>query len=73
MSDSREQIVLIAPDISCDHCVATVERAVGALPGVALVKASADTTEVAVSFDSAQVSRDQIEAALGKAGYPVSG
>jgi copper chaperone len=73
MSVSTEQIVLRTPDISCGHCVATVERAVGALSGVAAVQASAETKQVSVSFDPIQVSRSQIETALDNAGYPVSG
>ena len=71
VSSTIEQTTLTAPDISCGHCVATVTEALTALDGVQRVEASADTQQVAVSFDSGRVSLPQIEAALGKAGYPV--
>jgi copper chaperone len=67
-----EQITLNAPDISCEHCVATVQKAVGALPGVDSVSASADTKDIAISFDPGKVSVDQIAAVLDEEGYPVA-
>jgi copper chaperone len=67
-----EQITLNAPDISCEHCVATVQKAVGALPGVDSVSASADTKDIAISFDPGNVSDDQIAAVLDEEGYPVA-
>lgn len=66
-----EHVTLTAPDISCGHCEATVKGAVGALPGVEQVNASADTQKVEVDYDSSRVSRQQIESALAEAGYPV--
>ena len=70
MVANTEMITLTAPDISCGHCVATVQTAVGALDGVEGVQADADTKRVEVSFDPARVSRPRIEAALDEAGYP---
>lgn len=64
-------ISMTAPDISCAHCVATVQETVGALPGVETVTASADTKVVDVRFDAARTTVDQIAAALDDAGYPV--
>ena len=71
MSAVLEQATLTAPDISCGHCVATVQGAVGALDGVEQVQADAGTQQVKVSFDPSRVSLPQIEAALDDAGYPV--
>ena len=70
-TDSRK-ITLTAPDISCGHCVATVQAAVGALDGVERVQADAETKRVEVAFDPARVSRPRIEAVLDEAGYPVA-
>jgi copper ion binding protein len=67
-----QQAVLSAPDISCSHCVATVQKAVGALPGVESVTASEETKLVNVSFDPAKVDLDKISEVLDDAGYPVS-
>ncbi len=72
MSARTEQIILTAPDISCGHCVAAVQGAVGALAGVQHVQADVDTKQVAVEFDPSCVSLPQIEAALDDAGYPVA-
>ncbi len=71
MSTTLEHVTLMAPDISCGHCEATVKEAVGALTGVGGVQASADTQKVEVDFDPNRVSQQQIEAALAEAGYPV--
>ncbi len=71
LSTTVEQVTLTAPDISCGHCEATITRALGALDGVRRVEANAATKQVAVEFDPARVSPNQIEAALADAGYPV--
>ncbi len=71
MSATLQDVTLTAPDISCGHCVASVQSAVGALNGVQHVAADVETKQVAVNFDPARVSLPQIEAALREAGYPV--
>ena len=71
MASMVEQVTLTAPDISCGHCVATVESAVGALSGVTSVTADESTKRVEIAFDPNRVSLDQIEATLDDAGYPV--
>jgi copper chaperone len=65
-----ETITLNAPDISCGHCVATVEKAVGTLDGVQVVKADADSKDVNVTYDASQTDLSAITAALEEAGYP---
>lgn len=65
-----EHITLSAPDISCSHCVGTVKRTVGALPGVESVTASELTKLVDITFDPAQLDLAKISAALNDAGYP---
>ncbi len=72
MSATSQEVTLVAPDISCGHCVATVQGAVGALAGVQSVNANADTKKVEVAFDPTRVSLPQIEAAMNEAGYPVA-
>lgn len=71
MSSAIEQATLTAPDISCEHCVATVKQAVGALDGVQRVDANAETKQVDVAFDPNRVTLGTIESALDEAGYPV--
>ncbi|MBT3241330.1 MAG: heavy-metal-associated domain-containing protein [Chloroflexi bacterium] len=39
------------PNISCGHCVNTIQMEVGDLAGVESVVAHEDTTEVVINFD----------------------
>ncbi|MDP9379435.1 MAG: cation transporter [Chloroflexota bacterium] len=72
MSNSATQeVVLNAPDISCGHCVATINKAVGQVDGVRRVEANEATKQVAVEYDPGRVSLAQIESVMDDAGYPV--
>jgi len=68
---TTENVTLLAPDISCGHCVQTVQTSVGKLAGVSSVTASAETKQIDVTFDPAVVSLDTIAAVLDDEGYPV--
>jgi len=72
MSSTIERAILTAPDISCGHCVATINKAVGAIDGVRRVETSEQTKQVQVEFDPGKVSLAKIEAVLDKEGYPVA-
>jgi copper chaperone len=71
MSSPTKEITFVAPDISCGHCVATVQKALGPLDGVQRVEANAQTKHVVVDFDPNLISIDRLETALDDAGYPV--
>ncbi len=71
MSSTIERVTLTAPDISCGHCVATIQKTVGGLTGVASVQANEQTKQVKIEFDPSRVSLAQIEATLDDEGYPV--
>ena len=71
-STIEREITLTAPDISCGHCVATVQKAVGGLEGVQFVQADEATKRVVVRFDPERVSQGAIEAAMDEEGYPVA-
>ncbi len=62
---------LVAPDISCAHCVATVKKTVGQFAGVQSVDADADTKQITFAYDPATVNLAAVEAALAEEGYPV--
>ncbi len=66
------ETVLSVPDISCEHCVMTINGALGALSGVASVNTDIPTKTVRLSYDPGQVSMEQIEATLDEAGYAVA-
>lgn len=57
------------PDISCGHCVHTIQSEVGELAGVTSVQAQEDSKLVTVAFDP-PATREQIEALLAEIGYP---
>ena len=57
------------PNISCGHCVMTVEREVGELDGVASVKAEESSKMVTVEW-SAPATWDEIQNLLVEINYP---
>jgi copper chaperone len=59
------------PNISCGHCVHTIQTELADLAGVKIVNANADTKKVEVSFDS-PASEDAIKALLAEIDYPVA-
>ncbi len=67
-----QDIVLSVPDVSCAHCVKAIDGALGSLPGVEAVATDIPTKSVRLRYDSAQLSMEQIEAALDDAGYTVA-
>lgn len=56
------------PNISCGHCVHTVQMEVGDIPGVKSVKAEQGTKQVVVEWD-APATWEQIEALLVEINY----
>jgi len=57
------------PNISCGHCVMTIEREVGELAGVASVKAEQATRNVTVSWDPAKTDWEAIEGLMKEINY----
>ncbi len=58
-----------APNISCGHCVHTIQDEVGELAGVKSVQAKEDSKVVTVTFEAPATSA-QIEALMAEIGYP---
>ena len=67
-----EETVLSVPDISCEHCVKTINGALGALSGVESVQTDIPTKSVRLRYDAGQVSMQQIESTLDDAGYTIA-
>lgn len=65
------ELTLPVTGMTCGGCENAVKRALGALPGVSAVAASHQSNEVSVTYDSAQVSPDQIAAKIASLGYHV--
>lgn len=66
-----ERLYLILPALYGDHHVASVRRALEALPGVSDITLSPAAHSVSVHFDPARQTATAIEAALAAAGYAV--
>lgn len=57
------------PNISCGHCVATIEREVAELAGVTSVKAEQGSREVTVEWDPRTTEWGAIEGLLKEINY----
>lgn len=59
------------PNISCGHCVHTIQSEVGDLEGVTSVVANQETKTATIAFES-PATEDKIKALLGEINYPVA-
>ncbi|MEW5830071.1 MAG: cation transporter [Chloroflexota bacterium] len=59
------------PNISCMHCVHTIQSEVSELEGIKSVIAHNDTKLVEITFD-APASEDAIKALMAEINYPVA-
>jgi copper chaperone len=66
------QTTLKAEDISCDHCIASIEKAVTKLPSLRFLGGDPAEKEVTVEYDPAVLDIGAIEAAMEEEGYPVA-
>lgn len=57
------------PNISCNHCVHTVQMEVGEIEGVDSVEAVADTKKATITFDD-PATEEGIKALLAEINYP---
>lgn len=63
--------VLEVPEVTCDHCIAAIEGAVGALEGVDSVRVSLERKDVTVRFDEDRLELARVVAAIEGEGYQV--
>ena len=61
--------ILRAEGFSCPSCVAKIEKQVGRLDGVAIVKVHFASARIEIDHDQALASVDELVAAVAKAGY----
>ncbi len=62
---------LTIPNISCGHCVKSVERELGLVDGVDFVQGNQETKAILVEYNNEQA-LDNARTALGEAGYAPS-
>lgn len=59
------------PNISCMHCVHTIQSEVGEMDGVKAVAANKEQKTATISFD-APANEEKIKALLAEINYPVA-
>jgi copper chaperone len=69
---TTQETVLSVPDISCEHCVHTINEALGALQGVQSVETDIPSKTVRLSYDPGQLTLEAVEATLDEAGYIIA-
>ena len=67
-----ESTILVAPDISCEHCQYAIEGALGKLAGVDTVKVDILTKTVHIEYNPQKVTLTKIEEVLDDTGYTVA-
>lgn len=72
MSQTQEEVILSVPDVSCEHCVHAIDKALSPLPGVESVATDLTSKTVRLRYDPTQTPMATIEAALDDAGYTVA-
>jgi len=72
MATVTQETVLSVPEISCEHCVKTINGALGELPGVEAVSTDIPTKTVTLRYDPSQVTLETVEATLDEEGYTVA-
>ncbi|HMQ29978.1 MAG TPA: heavy metal translocating P-type ATPase [Chloroflexaceae bacterium] len=71
MAVSSEQLTLPVQGMTCASCVAHVEKALSAVPGVAEVVVNLGTNSARLTYDPARASVDDLRAAVTGVGYQV--
>ncbi len=66
------ETTLSVPDVSCAHCVKTINGALGEVAGVSDVNVSIPDKTVHLAYDPSKVSMEKIEEVLDDAGYTVA-
>jgi copper chaperone len=66
-----EKTTLSIPNISCHHCVMTIQRELGEVEGVHKVEGDPDTKEISVEW-SAPATLDKVKSTLEEIHYPVA-
>lgn len=68
-----EKITLTVKGMTCMGCVNSVKNLLTQVPGVSGVEITLDNGQVAISYDAAQASLEQLKGAIDDGGYEVIG
>ncbi|TMC22896.1 MAG: heavy-metal-associated domain-containing protein [Chloroflexi bacterium] len=72
MATTATDVTLSVPDMSCQHCVNTIDATLKQLPGVEFVAIDLSHKTVHLRYNASQLSLEKVEAALDDAGYTVA-
>lgn len=64
-----EQATFTVPDMTCNHCVMRVTKAISGQPGTADVQVDLESKRATFQYDPAQAALDDIAGAITDAGY----
>jgi copper chaperone len=67
-----EKRKLLVPNISCGHCIMTIQRELGEIDGVKNVEGNPTTKEITVEWDT-PATLESIKSTLKEINYPVAG
>jgi copper chaperone len=68
---NMEEARLSIPNISCHHCITTIQRELGEMEGVHKVEGDPDTKEISVEW-SAPATLDKVKSTLEAINYPAA-
>jgi copper chaperone len=66
-----EKRKLLVPNISCGHCIMTIQRELGEIDGVKKVEGNLTTKEITVEWDT-PATLESIKSTLKEINYPVA-
>lgn len=64
------QVTLFAPDVTCDHCIATIQKTVATVDGATFIEGDPDSKSFAIEVSEGAV-LDRVATALAAEGYPL--
>ncbi len=64
------QTTLFAPDVTCDHCIATIQKAVDSIEGAHFLAGDPDSKSFAIEVKSGAL-LDRVAEVLASEGYPL--
>ena len=66
-----EKTTLLIPNISCDHCVMTIQGELGDIEGISRVEGDPNTKEITVQWDL-PTTLEKIKSTLKEINYPAA-
>lgn len=67
-----QTVTLNVQGMSCNHCVNSIEGALGKVTGVSSAKVDLAANQVTVTYDESKVGLDQVKETIEDQGYDVA-